>query len=679
MPANLLSAGSRRAVAWLLTAVAMALPAGAQEGGVDATIQPGDDFFAYANGDWLKATEIPAGKGRWGAFNDIAEATRQQVAGAIAQAATRPPGSSARKLADFHAAYLDVATVEAKGTAPIQAPLQRIAALRDKRALARWLGAGLRADVDPLNLGVFASQSHPFGLAVQYGIHGEHNHFAYLLQGGLGLPTREHYLATSDAMQALRGRYQIYIAEQLARAGFDRAAERAQAVLALETAIARSHATPEVSGNERNADQHWTRADFARQAPGLDWPVFFAAAGLARQQDIVAWQPTAITGVAALVASQPLAAWQDYGRFHLIDHYADVLPRAFADAALAMRTAAGVPLPAARAERATAALQRAMPDALGRLYVEQHFPPPAKARLQAIVAQVTAAFDQRIAASSWMTPSSQAMARAKLKSMYFGVGHPDAWPDDRGLVIDARDAVGNQRRAAEWRYRAELAKLGRPVDQREWVIAAQWPGAVLNFLRNAYNFSAALLQVPKFDAQASDAANFGAIGAIVGHEICHFVDTLGADYDAQGALRPWWTAEDKARYAAASQALVDQFSAYRPFPDVAVNGELGKVENIADLAGLSAAFDAYRRALGDKAGDKDFVRQQDRQFFIGFARAWRSKLRDDAMRTQAASNDHAPETYRVATVRNLDAWYEAFDVRPGQRLYLAPAERVRIW
>jgi predicted metalloendopeptidase len=299
--------------------------------------------------------------------------------------------------------------------------------------------------------------------------------------------------------------------------------------------------------------------------------------------------------------------------------------------------------------------------------------------VQSILDHVVAAFSRRVAAVPWMTAATKSVALAKLNGMYFGIGYPEKWQDDSKLQISADDAVGNLRRVAEWNYRNALEKLGRPVDRHAWTIAPQRPGAILNFQLNSYNFAAALLQPPKFDASASDAANYGAIGAIFAHEVSHFVDTLGADYDVQGAARVWWTAEDKAQYGAASQALIDQFSAYRPFPDLSVDGKLTLTENIADLGGLGAAFDAYRQALGSRAADADALRRQDRQFFIGFARSWRAKLHEEALRAEIKGDGHAPENYRIATVRNLDAWYEAFDVRPGQKLYLAPGARVRVW
>jgi putative endopeptidase len=660
------------------------------DAGVDPTIKPGDDFFSYANGAWLKATQIPAGKERWTAGSEITELTRQQTLKLLDDAPAAPAGSIARKVADFRAAYLNDGAIEANGIALIKPMLDRIARVRDKAALTRLLGTGLKADVDPMNNGIFASK-HVLGLATQASIHGEKTYVAFLVQGGLGLPDREHYVSSDPAMQVLRTRYQEAIGSVLTLAAPGVASDsasasssRAEAVMALETAIAQSHATAEVSGNEKNADNLWTRADFARNAPGMDWSAFFAAAGLARQPTFVAWQPSAVTGLAALVESQPLQVWKDYLRVRVIADYADVLPRAFRDQAPALRGAApaspeaGPPL-SSRAQRANEATQSAMGEAVARLYVERYFPAANKARLQSIAANVRAAFARRVEAVTWMSPESKAVALGKLKVLYLGVAYPETWRDYADLVVDPADAAGNLRRIGERNYRQTLARLGKRVDNAEWSSDPKVVGGLLMFQQNSLNLTAALLQVPKFDPAASDALNYGAIGAIIGHEMSHFVDPLGAEYEVDGQARRWWTAEDISRYGAVNAPLVNQFSGYRPFPDLAVNGKQTLSENIADLGGLAAAFDAYRATLGSKAADKEYVRQQDRQFFIGFARAWRSLYRDDGLRKFVATNDHAPERYRVATVRNIDAWYDAFDVQPGQRLYLEPAARVRIW
>jgi len=653
-------------------AIAAAL---APEAGVSATITPGDDFFAYANGEWLDTTTVPQGRPRWGARDEINGMTRQQVAEVVAEAPTRRADDSERKVADFYSAYLDEAAIETRGIAPLAALLKSVDQVRNKAALAKWLGGDLTADVDPLNFGVYSSKHNLIGLAVDYGIHGETKNFAYLLQGGLGLPARESYLDEAEPVRELRNRYLQYVARMLALVGVERARERAAAVLALETAIARIHAPDEASAKEQIADHHWARAAFAARAPGMDWNAFFAAAGLAKQDDFVAWQPEALVGTAALIASQPLPVWQDYLRFHLVDRYAEVLPLRFAAAERGFRGTDALP----RSQRALDATNRLMPLTVGRLYVEKHFSFEAKANVQAILANVLDAFRRRVENAQWMTPAGKVLAQAKLNTLYFGVGYPDKWPEDSALAIDGRDAFGNLRRIAAWNYRTALARLDRPVDRHEWSISPQSAMGSLNFLRNSYNFSAALLQPPKFYPSGSDAANYGAIGAILGHEISHFVDTLGADYDARGALTRWWTEVDAEQYDAACRVLEIQFSTYRPFPDLALNGRLTLVENVADLAGLEAAFDAYRRVLGSRASNREYLREQDRQFFIGFARAWRVKFTADGLRAQSTGNDHAPEIFRVATVRNLDAWYDAFDVQPGQRLYLPPGIRARTW
>lgn len=634
--------------------------------GVDTAVRPGDDFFAYANGAWLQATALPAGRGRWTARDEIAARTKTQMETLLAEAAHAAPGSAARMIGDYRAALLDTAAIEARGLAPLQPLLHRIDALTDKAALAEWLGAELRADCDPLNVGIFSSP-HVFGLAVQFGISGDGRHHAYLLQGGLGAP--ESYTAESGEAKEQLARYEAGIADTLRRLGAERAEERAHAVLALETELARVHVSDEKSANERNADQAWRRTDFSARAPGLDWEKFFHAAGLDAAPEIVVWQPTAVSGIAAQIAAQPLATWQDYLRFHLVLRHAAVLPREFA------ASADGA---AARPALALAETERALPEWLGRAYVERFFPPAAKARAQAVADDLIALFAQHLATARWLSEAGRDHAQEKLHAAHFSAGHPASWPDEGAPTIAADDAFGNFRRVAEWRYRAALARLDRPVDRREWTMSPHKPGAVINFLLNSYNFAAGLLQPPKFDPADSPAALYGSAGAIFAHEMCHFVDTLGADYDASGALRNWWTDADRAAYAAATQPLREQFAALRA-GGLPLDGQRTLLENYADLAGLELAFAAHRHALAERSGDAEYVRAQDRVFFVAFARAWRAKTNEAGLRQQVQTDNHAPEAFRAATARNLDAWYDAFDVRPGDALYLAPEARVHLW
>jgi putative endopeptidase len=627
-------------------------------------IAPGDDFDAYASSSWIEAVEIPAGRSRWNARDEIATLTQRQITALMDDAARAAPGTDARKVADFRAALGDRAAIEQQGLAPLKPLLARIDAVRDKAALARLLGELMLADADPMNVGTYDS-AHWLGLAVGPGNHGETTNVVYLVQGGLGLGSREPYL--DPDRQPRRDNYLRYLTRLLELAGFERARERATAVVKLETGIAQSHASSESSADERNSDTLWAREDFAREAPGMDWPQFLEAAGLARQPAFVVWQPSAVKGGAALVDSEPLDVWLDYLRLRILDEHADSLPSLFANAHAEIH-----------GPRNPDAAQQAMSGLIGRIYAERHFPAAQKARVNAIVRNVTAAFRRRVEAVTWLSPASKAMALAKVDAVYFGIGYPERWPNYSTLAVSPVDPVGNRLRLAKWNYQETLARVGQPVDRTSWWISPQTPGAVLLFNQDAYNFAAALLQPPKYDAAASEAMNYGAIGAIVGHELSHFVDTLGAEYDASGKKTRWWTAQDLAGYEAAAAPLVRQFSNYSIPSGARVDGRLGLVENVADLAGLNAAFDAYRQTLGDRAKDKEYVRQQDREFFIGFARAWRSRYRDDALAKLAAS-DHAPENFRIATVRNLDAWYEAFDVTPDQNLYLAPRDRVRIW
>jgi len=648
------------------------------ESTVDASITPGDDFFAYANGAWLKATTIPDSRPRWGARDELEELTRRRIAELLDAASGVQAGTAARKVANFRAAYLNEAAIETRGLASLKPMLDRVDKVSDKTDLTRLLGTGMRADVDLMGFGIYQSAT-VLGLSVEQSIHGEKTYTAFLVQGGLGLPDREDYLSTDPAKKTLREQYRDYIRKMLTLAGFSRGDERASAVLALEMAIAQSQGTREASANDHNADNVWTRADFAQRAPGIDWTTFFEAAGLAKQGELVAWQPTAVTGLAALVAAQPLESWKDYLRFHAIHDFADVLPRAFAEQALALRTTVAPGPGPSRAERALAATQSAMGDALGRMYAERYFPAEQKARLERISDNVRAALTKRVEASTWMSPATKASALTKLQTLYVGLGYPDQWADDSSLTVDREDALGNLQRVYDHARHNALARLGQPVNLKYWYIAPQRVGAVLVFQQNAYVMAAALLEPPKYDHASSDAAAYGSVGALIGHDLTHYIDTLGADYDTEHRLRHWWTAEDTQHFQTLTQPLVDQFSAYQPLPGLSINGKLTLTENIADLGGLAAAFDAYRQTLGSRATDTEYVREQDREFFIAYAQTQRRKINEAANLKQIATSDHAPEDYRADTVRNLDAWYDAFDVRPGQRLYLEPAARVRIW
>ncbi|TWI65295.1 endothelin-converting enzyme/putative endopeptidase [Pseudoduganella lurida] len=649
-----------------------AAPAASQQG---AAALPGDDFFTYVNGDWLATAEIPADRGSWGAFHVLGEETSQQILKLIDGAAAQPAGSDARRVADYYKAYMDEAGIEAKGAAPLAPVLKQIAAIRDKAGLAHALGGNLRADVDPLNATDFQTENL-FGLWISQGLTDPDNYVPYLLQGGLGMPDRAFYLDESERMARLRTAYQAHIAAMLKLAGFSEPEARAARVFELERKLAQSHATREDSANIQKANNSWSAADFAAKAPGLDWKAFFQSAGLARQKKFIVYHPGAVTGAAALVASMPLQTWQDWLAFHTVNQYGGTLSKAFVDQRFEFygRTLTGTPQLSARWKGGLASLNGALPAAVGKLYAEKYFPAAAKARVQQMTANIIDAFHKRIDQLDWMAPATKKEAHAKLNVTYVGVGYPEKWTSYQTLEIKPDDAFGNARRADEYRYRQQLAKLGTKVDPKEWSMPPQLVNAVNMPMQNALNFPAAILQPPFFDQNASDATNYGAIGAVIGHEISHSFDDQGAQFDSKGRLRDWWTKEDLAHFQKASGALVAQYSAYQPYPDLKLNGQLTLSENLADLAGLAAALDAYHASLGGKASP-----ELDRPFFLGYAGAWRSKTREATLRNQIATDGHAPSQWRTYTVRNVDDWYKAFDVKPGQKLYLAPEQRVRVW
>ena len=643
-----------------------------------ATLRPGDDFFAYANGDWLAKTEIPADRSSWGAMGALAEETNQRIVKMIEDLANdKKLSGEARKVSDYYRTYMNEAAIEGKGVAPLKPMLAKIAAIKDKAGLTRALGESIRADVDPLNNTDFFTEN-VFGLWVAQGLHDTTRNMPYLLQGGLGMPDRAYYLDNSERMAGLRTRYQQHIATMFKLAGYSDTDAQAKAakVFALEVDIANTHASRADSADVLKADNTWTVKDFASKAPGMDWNAFFKAARLGDQQKFIVWHPSAVIGEAALVDKTDLQTWKDYLAFHRINQMANVLPKAFADQRFDFygKSLSGTPQQSVRWKRALGATNEAMDEAVGKIYVARYFPAENKARLQQMVANIVDAFGKRVDKLDWMAPATRAQAKEKLKTLYVGVGYPDKWKSYDGLKVVLDDAFGNAVRADEFHTAQEIAKLHRKPDRTEWSMPPQLVNAVNLPLQNALNFPAAILQPPFFDPKASDATNYGAIGAIIGHEISHSFDDQGAQFDAQGRLRDWWTKQDAEHFKNASSKLVEQYNGYKPFSDLAVNGQLTLSENLADLAGLAAAFDAYKAAAGAKAGEEG-----DRQFFLGYAHSWRNKAREAAERRGILTDGHAPAQYRAATVRNLDAWYKAFDVQPGQKLYLAPEERVRVW
>ena len=675
--------------AGLLTAAgASAQPAsGLPDGGVDLagmdrSVKPGDDFFAYANGAWLKTAEIPADRSSYGTDAILSEETSKRIRELIQQAATgpAPAGSDEQLVGDFYKAYTDQAGIDARGLSALNGRLQRVAAIVDRHALAEALGQTLRADVDPLNA-TNLHTAHLFGLWVAQDINRPDRNLAYLLQGGLGMPDREYYLDPSPRMADIRTRYLAHIVAVLKLAGIADAEAKAAMVLDLETRIARVHGSRADSEDVQKANNPWSRADFDAKAPGLNWSAYFKAAHLENQADFIVWQPAAIAGEAALADSAPLEAWKAYLSFEALDQFSEVLPKPFADEHFAFygKVLNGTPEQRERWKQAVDAANDALGDAVGRMYVKRYFSAQAKAEIEGMVANIKAAFGRRIDGLDWMAPETKARAEQKLETLYVGVGYPETWRDYKGLKIVPDDALLDVYSGEYAAFRHALDKLNGPVDRAEWWMTPQTVNAVNLPVQNGLNFPAAILQAPNFDPAADPAVNYGAIGAVIGHEISHSFDDQGSQFDATGKLANWWTPADFAHFKAASAQLAAQFDAYAPFPDAHVNGRQTLSENIADVAGLNVAYDAWRSSLHGQPAPVIDGLTGDQRFFIAFAQSWRVKRREVSLRRQLLTDGHAPAEYRADTARNLDAWYPAFKTKPGEKLYLAPADRVRIW
>ncbi|HWT41835.1 MAG TPA: M13 family metallopeptidase [Sphingopyxis sp.] len=654
---------------------------GISKAAMNTGVKPGDDFYAYANGNWDKATEIPADRSSIGAFYvaflETEKRTRELVDAIVSKGGE--PNSDEGRIAAFYKAYTDTKAIDAAGMKPVEGDLARFAAITDKAALSKVLGEQTRADVDPLNATDFETENL-FGIFVTQGLATPGEVIPYMLQGGLGLPEREYYLSSDAKMAKIRTDYQAYIAKLLTAAGQADAAAKAKRIYDLEVKIAKAHANREQSEDFTKSAGVWTKGDFAKKAPGIDWDAYFAGAGLGGASKFGAYHANAITGLSALVASEPLDAWKDWLAFHQINSHTDVLPSAIDGAHFAFygTTLAGTPQQRSRDKRALDALNTDLGDAVGRVYAAKYFPASAKAEVGDMVKGIKTAFAKRVETIDWMAPETKKEAIKKVETIVVGVGYPESWRDYGSYTVGA-DAYANEVAGQKAEYAHQLAKIGKPMDKGEWWMVPQTVNAVNLPVQNALNFPAAILQPPFFNAKADPAFNYGAIGAVIGHEISHSFDNNGAAFDSTGALRNWWTPADLAKFNAAGDALAAQFDTYKPFPDLAVNGKLTLGENIADVAGLQAAYDAYRASLGGKEAPVIDGFTGDQRFFIAFAQTWATKMRAEALRARVATDGHAPGMYRALTVRNLDAWYKAFDVKEGDKLYLAPDKRVRVW
>lgn len=671
-----------RATARLVLALSLGLTPSLSAGALDAVPPtPGNDFYGFVNGQWLQQTALPPGRTSFDTSVELRQVNAERVrAIVLASAAGDLSGvqpkdrAIARMVGDYYASQADRRGVEQAGLSGLAHDLSNIAAIRDRRALASALGASLRLDD-----GTNTSTESVLGLWVHQGFHDPDHYAAHLVQGGLGLADREDYLDGSPEKAELRARYVRHLAKMFALASIPRAQGRAERVMALETAIARTHASRADTDDVFKTDNSWSRADFSAKAPGLDWAAFFSASRLNSQTTFVVWQPSAVVGLASLAEREPLQAWRDYLTVRLMEHYAADLPSSLATEHRSLVSGLPkTPPPFDRDRQAMDATNAALGEAIGRLYVHRYFSPEAKAAANAMVENIRAAFRSRITAIQWMSPTTKTKALAKLDAIRVGMGYPDRWTDVSALKIVRGQALANRRRAERFQLDHELAKLTQPVDPDEWALGAHSVNAIINFSPNSYQFSAGLLQPPYFDPEGDAACNYGSAGAGLAHEIWHSFDELGHIWDDRGRLGDWWSAEDLTAYHAAIRPVALQYGGYCPHVGQCVNGDRVLTESTADLIGLIVAHDAYIRSLnGAPDRIKDGLTGEQR-FFQAFARRWRRVQTQDALRQTLDGDTHAPGAYRAAAVRNLDAWYSAFSVGPNDRLYLPPEQRLRL-
>ena len=647
--------------------------AGLDAGNVDRAVRPQDDFFRHVNGGWLHATPMPADRSHIGAFETLADDTTAQLRALIEQAAADGRDPVARQISDLYASFMDEAALETLGIRPLADELARIDAVADHSALAALFARFMRLGVPG-----------PLAMVIGQDARDSTRYVPTLYQGGLGLPDRDFYLQREDAKFAqVRAAYQAHLARLLALAGEHDAETAAVAILALETALAEAQWS---RVENRDAVKLYNRVEvgaLTALAPQLDWGAFLDAAGLAGgTPDVIVAQPSFVAACARLLASAPLADWRRYAKAQLLAAYSPYLSRSFVDErfAFAGTVLRGTPQDLPRWERGTRLVSDSLGEALGRLYVEHHFPPSSKVRMEQLVGHLMTAYRERIATLPWMGERTRDAAQTKLAAFALKVGYPARWIDYSGVVVQRDDLVGNVVRAREFEYARELAKLGRPIDRDEWGMSPQTVNAYYNPLMNEIVFPAAILQPPFFDPQADDAVNYGAIGAVIGHEISHGFDDQGSRYDDQGNLRDWWTPEDRARFEALTERLVEQYGRYEPVAGYRLNGRQTLGENIADNAGLAIAYKAWRLSLGGQEAAVIDGLSGAQRFYSGWAQVWRSKWREERLIEQIKAGVHAPGEYRAnGSVRNQGPFHAAFGVQPGDAMHLPPEDRATVW
>jgi len=639
---------------------------GFDDTGMDRSVQPGDSFYKFANGAWDAKTEIPADKSNYGMFTTLDDLSRERTKQIIEQQAGDPNS----RIGAAYASFMDEAAVEAKGLAPFEPWLGKVRGVTSKSQLP-----ALFAEASQLGIGT------PFGGFVGQDDKAPDQYILNFFQSGLGMPDRDYYLKSDAKIVDTRTKYLGHLTQMLTLAGEKNAAARAKAIVDFETKIANAHWTRIESRDATKTYNKMTLAELAQRAPGFDFPSMFKASGVQGAESLVVAQPSAITGISRVLRQAPLSVIKDQMLVRSLDAYSAYLPKAFDQENFAFYGTVlnGTPEQEARWKRGVNFTTGVLQDDVSKLYVEQFFPPETKAAADALVKNVIAAMGRRIDKLEWMSPETKVKAHEKLASFTPKIGYPSQWRDMSALQIDRADLIGNAMRSNRFDYAYNVNKLGKPIYRWEWGMTPMTINAYANFGMVEIVFPAAILQPPFFDPNADAAFNYGGIGAVIGHELSHHFDDQGAKYDKTGRLSDWWTAADVAAFNSRLDKLGAQYDAYEPLPGMHVQGKLTMGENVADLAGVTVAYDAYKASLGGKEAPVLAGLTGDQRFYLGWAQVWRRKYREANLRQRLLTDPHSPSEERVAVVRNFDDWYRAYNVQPGQKLYLDPAGRVRIW
>ena len=635
----------------------------------DASAKPGDDFFRFANGKGIDAITIPADRSSFGSFDTLAELSNARSRAVIESPGPGAPGSEEAKIKALYASFMNQDRLNALGAAPLQPELKAIQAVQTREQMARLMGRG-----------AFSFYGGFFGVSVSTDIRDPDHYVVSLNQSGLNLPDRDYYL--TDQFAEKKKKYEAYVADTLKRIGWPDPAANAKKVVDLETEIAKASWTKVEQRDDEKMYNPVTPAGLAKLAPGFPWQAYFTGAELPPLKRVIVGEKTAFPKIAAIFAKTPIPTLKAWQAFSVTSSAASSLSKPFDDAHFAFygRELQGVPSQRDRWKRATSLVSGQMGEALGHVYVDHYFPAESKAQMLSLVGDLKTALGARIKKLDWMSDATKAKALTKLGMFNVKIGYPNKWRDYSVLVMKPDDLYGNVERGQAFEWRRVVGRLNKPVDRSEWDMTPQTVNAYYDPTKNEIVFPAAILEPPFFDPKADPAINYGAIGGVIGHEMTHGFDDQGRKYDGTGKLTDWWTKEDAERFDARAKQLVAQYSAFEPLQGAHVNGGLTLGENIADLGGLLLALDAYHDSLHGQPAPVIDGLTGDQRVFLGWAQVWKSKIRDDALRQRLATDPHSPAQLRVdGVVHNVDGWYGAYDVKPGEKLYLAPDQRVRIW